>query len=53
MVNCFVCRSKKKDYEVWWNKLIIASTFDSQFQEEEIIQNMSESSMLCYTCIKK
>lgn len=52
MINCFVCGKKKKDYEVWWNKLVIGITYDSEFQNNEVIRNMSDKSMMCHECIK-
>jgi hypothetical protein len=52
MGNCFVCGKKKEDYEVWWNKLVIGITYDSEFQNNDVIRNMSDKSMMCHTCIK-
>ena len=52
MIDCFVCGKKKEDYEVWWNKITICITYDSEFQNNEIIRNMSDKSMMCHTCIK-
>ena len=52
MINCFVCGKKKEDYEVWWNKTAICITYDSEFQNNDIIRNMSDKSMMCHTCIK-
>ncbi len=52
MINCFMCRKKKEDYEVWWNKITICITYDSEFQNNEIIRNMSDKSMMCHTCIE-
>ena len=52
MINCFVCGKKKKDYEVWWNKIVIGITYDSEFQNNEVIRNMSDKSMMCHECIK-
>jgi hypothetical protein len=52
MGTCFVCGKKKEDYEVWRNKLIIGITYDSEFQNNETIRNMSDKSMMCHTCIK-
>ncbi len=52
MINCFVCGKKKEDYEVWWNKLVIGITYDSEFQNNETIRNMSDKSMMCHGCIK-
>ena len=52
MINCFVCGKKKEDYEVWWNKIVIGMTYDSEFQDNEAIRNMSDKSMMCHGCIK-
>ena len=52
MINCFICGKKKKDYEVWWNKIVIGITYDSEFQNNEVIRNMSDKSMMCHECIK-
>jgi len=52
MKNCFVCGKKKEDYEVWWNKLAIGITYDSEFQNNEIVCSMSDKSVMCHTCIK-
>jgi len=50
-VNCFVCGKEKKDFEVWSNKLVIGITFDSNFQNNDIISNMSDKSIICHQCI--
>lgn len=52
MKNCFVCEKKKEDYEVWWNKLAISITYDSEFQNNDIVCSMSDKSVMCHTCIK-
>lgn len=52
MVNCFVCGKNKEDYEVWWNKLVIGITYDSEFQNKDIVRNMSDKSLICHVCIK-
>lgn len=52
MINCFVCGKRKKDHEVWWNKIVIGITYDSEFQNNETIRNMSDKSMMCHGCIK-
>lgn len=51
-MDCFVCSKKKKDYEVWTNKIIISATYDSEFQNNEIISKMSEKSIICHNCLK-
>jgi len=50
-MNCFVCGKEKKDFEVWSNKLIIGITYDSDFQNNDIISNMSDKSIICHPCI--
>ena len=50
-MNCFVCGKKKQDFEVWSNKLVIGITFDSDFQKNDVISNMSEKSIICHPCI--
>ena len=50
-MNCFVCGKEKKDFEVWSNKLVIAITYDSDFQNNDIISNMSDKSIICHPCI--
>jgi hypothetical protein len=51
-MNCFVCAKKKKDYQVWTNKIVIGATYDSGFQDHDIIRNLSEKSVICHDCIK-
>lgn len=53
MGNCFVCGKDKEDYEVWWNKLVIGITYNSEFQNNDIVRNMSDKSIICHICIKK
>jgi len=50
-MNCFVCGKEKKDFEVWSNKLVISITFDSDFQNNDVISNMSDKSIICHQCI--
>ena len=50
-MNCFVCGKEKKDFEVWSNKLVIGITYDSDFQNNDIISNMSDKSIICHHCI--
>jgi hypothetical protein len=50
-MNCFVCGKEKKDFEVWSNKLVIGITFDSNFQNNDMISNMSDKSIICHQCI--
>ena len=50
-VNCFVCGKEKQDFEVWSNKLVIGITYDSNFQNNDIISNMSDKDIICHHCI--
>jgi len=50
-MNCFVCGKEKLDFEVWSNKLIIGITYDSNFQNNDVISNMSDKSVICHQCI--
>ena len=50
-MNCFVCGKEKKDFEVWSNKLVIGITFDYDFQNNDVISNMSDKSIICHQCI--
>jgi hypothetical protein len=36
---------------VWSNKLVIGITFDSDFQNNDVISNMSDKSIICHQCI--
>ncbi|MGY5150260.1 MAG: hypothetical protein ACW9W3_09365 [Candidatus Nitrosopumilus sp. bin_68KS] len=51
-MNCFVCGKKKEDYEVWTNKIVIGATYNSEFQNHEIIRKLPDKSMICHVCIK-
>ena len=50
-MNCFVCGKEKQDFEVWSNKLVIGITYDSDFQNNDIISNMSDKDIICHQCI--
>ena len=50
-VNCFVCGKEKQDFEVWSNKLVIGITYDSDFQNNDIISNLSDKDIICHHCI--
>jgi hypothetical protein len=50
-MNCFVCGKEKQDFEVWSNKLVIGITYDSDFQNNDIISNMSDTAIICHQCI--
>ena len=50
-MNCFVCGKEKQDFEVWSNKLVIGITYDSDFQNNDIISNMSDKDIICHHCI--
>jgi hypothetical protein len=51
-VKCFISGKKKEDHQVWNNKLGIGATYDSEFQNNEVIRNLSEKSVICHNCIK-
>ena len=50
-MNCFVCGKEKQDFEVWSNKLVIGITYDSDFQNNDVISSMSDKSIICHQCI--
>ena len=50
-MNCFVCAKEKKDFEVWSNKLVIGIMYDSDFQNNDVIDNMSDKSVICHQCV--
>jgi len=50
-MNCFVCGKEKQDFEVWSNKLVIGITYDSEFQNNDVISSMSDKSVICHQCI--
>jgi len=50
-MNCFVCGKEKQDFEVWSNKLVIGITYDSDFQNNDVISNMSDKDIICHHCI--
>ena len=50
-MNCFICGKEKLDFQVWSNKLIICMTYDSDFQNNDIISSMSDESIICHQCI--
>ena len=50
-MHCFVCGKEKQDFEVWSNKLVIGITYDSDFQNNDIISNMSDKDIICHQCI--
>lgn len=51
-MNCFACDKKKEDYQVLTNKIVISATYDSEFQNNDIICNLSDKSVICHDCIK-
>ena len=51
-MNCFVCSKKKEDFEVWNNKMVISATYDSEFQDDEQIRQMTDKSVICHDCIQ-
>ena len=52
-MNCFVCGKQKQDFEVWSNKLVIGITYDSDFQNNDIISNMSDKDIICHNVLLK
>lgn len=52
VMNCFVCAKKKEDYEVWTNKIVISATYNSEFQNNDIIRNLSDKSVICHECVR-
>ncbi|KAF6245004.1 hypothetical protein [Nitrosopumilus sp. b2] len=52
-MNCFVCAKIKEDFEVWTNKIVIGATYDSVFQDHEIIRQLHDKSVICHDCMKK
>ena len=52
MLNCSSCSKEKGDYDVWSNKIVIGATYDSDFQDDEIIRNMDEKSVICHDCVQ-
>ena len=53
LVNCFVCSKHKEDYEVWTNKVVIGATYDSVFQEHDVVKKLQRDSVICHMCMKK
>ena len=52
MLNCISCSKLKGDYDVWSNKIVIGATYDSDFQDNEIIRSMDEKSVICHDCVQ-
>jgi hypothetical protein len=52
MLNCISCSKLKGDYDVWSNKIVIGATFNSDFQDNEIIRIMDEKSVICHDCVQ-
>ena len=50
-MNYFVCGKEKQDFEVWSNKLVIGITYDSDFQNNDVISSMSDKSVICHKCV--
>jgi len=46
-----ICSKKKQDFEVWHNKIVVAATYDSEFQNHEQIRKMDDKSIICHDCI--
>jgi len=51
-MNCVSCSKTKSDYDVWSNKIIIGATFDSAFQDVDVIRNMDEGDVICHQCVQ-
>jgi len=51
-MNCFVCGRRKEDHQVWYNKIVIGATYDSEFQNHDIIRNLSGKSIICHECMR-
>ena len=51
-MDCFVCSKKKEDFEVWHNKTVISATYDSEFQNNEVICKMTKESVICHDCMQ-
>ncbi len=51
-MECIVCSKKKEDFDVWSNKIIITSTYDSELQNHESIRKMTETSVICHNCMQ-
>ena len=51
-MKCFVCSKKKEDCDVWTNKIVIGATYDSEFQDNDIIRNISDKSVICHDCVQ-
>ncbi|MCV0430049.1 hypothetical protein [Nitrosopumilus sp.] len=51
-MNCQRCSKKKKEYEVWNNKIVISATYDSEFQNHDEIRKMDDKSIICHDCIQ-
>lgn len=52
MLNCVSCSKKKGDYDVWSNKIVIGATFDSAFQDDDMIRSMTKKSVICHDCVQ-
>ncbi len=51
-MECLVCSKKKEDFEVCSNKVVIAATYDSEFQNHEQIHQMTDKSIICHDCMQ-
>jgi len=50
-MDCMICSKTKEDFEVWHNKIVIAATYDSEFQNNEQIRKMDDKSVICHNCV--
>jgi len=46
-----ICSKRKEDFEVWHNKIVVAATYDSEFQNHEQIRKMNDKSVICHDCV--
>ena len=52
-MDCVVCNKRKKDFEVWSNKIVIAATYDSKVQDHNVLRKLSEHEIICHDCMQK
>ncbi|MGV7226184.1 MAG: hypothetical protein ACQ9CV_04610 [Nitrosopumilus sp.] len=50
-MECMICSKRKEDFEVWHNKIVVAATYDSEFQNHEQIRKMNDKSVICHDCV--
>jgi len=37
---------------VWSNKIVIGATYDSAFQDDDVIRRMTDKSVICHACVQ-